>query len=318
VQFKLHDGNYAQHREGAFYETSSIADLPRMPKVSVLIRSIGRRRLARQALTTVANQTYPNVEVVLVEDGPATLTNLVAEFPELQIVYVPLGKRMGRCVAGNEALERASGEYFVFLDDDDGFYADHLEQLVRAVLTTGQKVAYSWAFEVPTRYALDGERVLEEGPYASVFKDEFSWLELFHHNYLPINTVLFHRSLYENCGGFDLELKNLEDWNLWVRYAVAAGPFALVPKTTAFYRVPLDPQVVIKRHADLDASLPMAFAKQEHLRLEVGVTELLDEYERLVGTKRKRTDVIGRVLDRYPVLERPAAVVYNALNRLVA
>jgi len=59
-------------------------------------------------------------------------------------------------------------------------------------------------------------------------------------NFLPIQSVLFRRRLFDDFGGIDEQIDHLEDWNLWARYA-QAGPFRLVPKTTSIYRVPGDP-----------------------------------------------------------------------------
>ena len=52
-----------------------------------------------------------------------------------------------------------------------------------------------------------------------VFPDEpFSRPAMWHHNYMPIQSVLFHRSLFEQHGGFAEDMDQLEDWNLWTRY----------------------------------------------------------------------------------------------------
>jgi glycosyltransferase involved in cell wall biosynthesis len=306
------------HREGSFYDVVPVAQLPHLPKVSVLVRSTGRPDLMEKTLRTVANQVYPNIETVLVEDGPATLHAVVDAFADLEIVYVPMGRPAGRCAAGNEALRRATGEYCIFLDEGDGFYADHLEQLIGAVLSDKCKVSYSWAFEVPTQYREDGESILREGPHRTTLKREFSHLELFHHNFLPLVSVLFHRSLFEACGGFDPELSGLEDWNLWVRFSIKSGPFKLVPKTTAFYRIPLRATDVLKEQAELDQQLEAASAKHAKLTFTASVPDLVREYERLFANPAARTDVVARVLNRFPVLRRPAAAMFNALGRLAA
>ena len=77
---------------------------------------------------------------------------------------------------------------------------------------------------------------------------------------LPIQAILFKRSLYEDLGGFDPELENLEDWNLWVRYS-ATTQFKLIPKTTSMYRTPWDIDEKSRRQVILDQYLPIAQAK---------------------------------------------------------
>lgn len=238
-QYRFLGWDFSVARGGAFHEVVPADDIPEPPKVSILIRTIGRKPMLRRALASVANQTYRNVEAVVVEDGPATLSDFVAGFEGLEIVYKPLKRNVGRCKAGNEAMRLATGEYFVFLDEDDEFYADHVEQLVLELQRSGRKAAYSTAFEVQTRYDAD-QRIVAEGAYELVHRQPFSRLRLCQANYLPILSVLFHRSLFEDHGGFDPDLDRLEDWDLWLRYAGCGHVFGFVDKTTALYRVPFD------------------------------------------------------------------------------
>jgi len=271
---------YSPVRLGVFHDCRQVLALRQKPKVSVLIRTIGRKALLSQALTTLANQTYPYLEVVVVEDGPETLQDFLSNYSNLEINYRALGENRGRCVAGNEAMAMASGEYFVFLDEDDLFFADHIEQLVVAVTSTkNAKVAYSFAFEIPSAYEQEegNQTMVSEGEYLSRFKEPFSFLRLLHHNYIPIHTLLFHHSLYKECGGFDPELDNNEDWNLWVRFAIQCRPFICVPKTTALYRVPIysdDNQV---RHERLLYYQDLARKKQAALVVTLKVGEILDQ-----------------------------------------
>ena len=97
--------DFAPMRLGAFHEVASSEALRERPLVSILVRSVGRTEQLGRALKTIANQTYDNLEVVLVEDGPATLAGFVSSFTDLAISYVPLGTRHGRCHAGNVAMQ---------------------------------------------------------------------------------------------------------------------------------------------------------------------------------------------------------------------
>lgn len=268
--------DYTPARAGAFHDISAGLSIENPPKVSVLIRTIGRKGLLAQALQSLCNQTYSNFEVIVVQDGPESLLKLLTEYQDrLNLTYKPLGESKGRCIAGNEALSLASGEYCVFLDEDDLFYADHLEQLVAAVDGEEAKVAYSFAFEVPSKLSEDGNKVLEEGEYRSHFRESFSFLRLLHGNYIPILTVLFHRSLFETCGGFDPELDHNEDWNLWVRYSMESRPFICVPKTTSLYRIPMDQDAHGSRHQTLLHYQDLAREKQASLTTTVSIEELL-------------------------------------------
>src|SRR6185503_6043849 len=141
---------YEVRRDGAFVPFRSKRENPRRdpPLVSILIRTVGRKAWLREALESVAQQTWPNVEAIVVEDGPQTSRAIVDEFRRRLVVrYFATGEKVGRARAGNLALSEARGEWLNFLDDDDLFFADHIEVLMDAVEGARVKGAYALAWE---------------------------------------------------------------------------------------------------------------------------------------------------------------------------
>ncbi|MXY54745.1 MAG: glycosyltransferase [Gammaproteobacteria bacterium] len=273
--------DFAPMRLGAFHQVTSSEDPRERPLVSILVRSIGRQEQLRRALTTIANQTYGNLEVVLVEDGPATLAGLVNSLTDLAINYVPLGTRHGRCHAGNVAMQAASGQYLGFLDEDDELFADHVEQLVACLASTGARAAYSTAFEVPTEWN-ERHEIVREGPCEVVFDRPFTFIELSVRNFMPTCCVLFERSLYKECGGFDLALDRQEDWNLWLRFAMHAGRFARIRKTTSLYRVPLPEDDRASRQKAMLQYYEKARASHQDVVFALPAEELSADYRTLL------------------------------------
>lgn len=245
--------DYGPRREGVFYALSALPTRGNLPLVSILIRTVaGRSGKLKEAVQSVLNQTYPRIEIVVVEDGGSANRGLLAEIasrnPAIQVIYQALPK-LGRCQAGNAALELAHGEYLCFLDDDDLLYADHVEVLFNKLCDQPDLVAaYALAFETRTQVISNEPWQYIEISHATPYRQHFSRGLLLIQNYLPIQSILFKRSLYEKCGGFDPELDNLEDWNLWVRYAMQ-GDFALVEKTTSLYRVPASSREANRRRS---------------------------------------------------------------------
>ena len=281
--------NFAPTRLGAFHVVTPFPDLDQYPVVSVLVRTIGRKAQLERALRTIANQTYRPLEALVVEDGPPTVEDVIDRFPGLDIVYRALGENRGRCVAGNTAMELASGSYLCFLDEDDELFADHVEQLVACLRDSDARVAYSTAFEVRTEWD-DNHEIVREGTREVVFNRPFTYVELCHRNIMPICCVLFERTLFQECGGMDPALDNQEDWDLWVRYAAHAGPFAHIEKTTALYRVPMVHQQVGARQEALERYYAIAREKHRRLGLSLNAGQIGSEYEQLV---EEYTDTLG-------------------------
>lgn len=245
--------DYEQTRQGAFYENI----LPSGQKlVSVLVRTCGRPDVLRETLRSLQRQTYRNFEVVVVEDGPETArTMLREEFSDLRIVYQATGERVGRCRAGNLALQMATGDYFNFLDDDDLFFADHIETLVSELERHPEiRIAYTLAFDTPIQVLSRSPYRYRTLGYRSTVHEAFNRLKLLHHNLFPLQAVMFCREVYESQGGFDESLTVLEDWDLWVRYATRYA-FRYVEKTTSIYRTPAEPAADAARQLQLDEAL---------------------------------------------------------------
>jgi GT2 family glycosyltransferase len=325
--FRMWD--YVMAREGAFYEypnasQSAIVQAKNnntLPLVSVIMRTMpGRGGKLKEAIASVASQTYSHIELVVVEDGGQDNQSAKPQIEALQksgrihsVKYLPLSK-VGRCEAGNSALEAATGQLCSFLDDDDLFYADHLEVLVNAWLSNQKLGAvYSLAYEVRTEVISEEPWVYKDVLHNLIHRQVFNRGIMWHHNYLPIQSVLFQRKLYLDYGGFDLSLENLEDWNLWVRYSLKYD-FLLIPKVTSLYRVPNDVEKALQRQLVLNDYYAKALARNSELKVELSPTEIIQIAQEL----NRQNNVIGvaspllkRIVLRLPGIKS----VYHLLIR---
>ncbi|MDA0978826.1 MAG: glycosyltransferase, partial [Proteobacteria bacterium] len=260
--FAFRGWDYDIVRNGAFHELPEPVEQP--PLVSVITRSYrGRDSLLLECLQSVAHQTWGNIEHVIVEDGGASLADTIAAFeaqyPGARVAYYPLPKG-GRCETGNRGLELAKGEYLMFLDDDDLLFSDHLEICLAELAKDPELGAvYALAWEVETEFQ-DGHYEEKSHGTPDIFHQAFDREVLLDHNFIPIQSIVFRRSLYEQHGGFDPDLDNLEDWNLWIRYSTHSD-FRLVGKTTSMFRTPWDLEEKARRQQVLDEYLPVAREK---------------------------------------------------------
>lgn len=268
--------DYAPIRDGAFY----VNEFPEeKPLVSIIVRTCGRPAVLRETLISLRHQTYPNMEVVIVEDGEATAKDMIdKEFADLNIRYHATGDKVGRSKAGNIAMEMAGGKYLNFLDDDDLFYADHVEVLVKTIEREKARAAYAFGFETPIEVHSKDPYRYTVFTYNGIHKQRFNRIMLCHHNFIPIQCIMFEKSLFGQYGGLDETLDSLEDWDLWVRYAQYTS-FASVAKTTSIYRVPHNRKIDAKRQKELDDALTVVREKHKGYSQTVSAYDIAMLYQ---------------------------------------
>lgn len=103
------------------------------PLVSVFIPTFNRKTLLTRAVNSVLEQSYQNVEILVVDDGSTDGTIEYMESLQIEhknIVFIKNESNSGACVSRNKAIEVASGEFILGLDDDDYFEIDRISDFV--------------------------------------------------------------------------------------------------------------------------------------------------------------------------------------------
>ena len=264
AKFPFRGYDYELIRDGAFWQAKPFALESSVPKITVITRTYrGRGVFLKQAMQSVFNQTYPNIELVVAEDGGNSQLELVESISKCAPANVAVkflaNEKIGRSGVGNAAMAIAQGKYFMFLDDDDLLFSDHVETLMQCLSADpALDAAYSLAFEVATRVNDDKTHYVEELFYTPpVFRQPWDYEVMQRHNFIPIQSIMFKKELYQRWGGFDLELDQLEDWNLWLCYGYEAN-FRYIEKTTSLFRTPAESSVRADRHALLHNAYEMA------------------------------------------------------------
>ena len=204
------------------------------PLVSVIVRTKDRPSLLANALKSIAQQTYANLEIIVVNDGGQDVRDVVnALAGNIPVVYIHHEKSKGRSAAANSGLKAAHGSYLNFLDDDDVFYPNHVEGLVSYLLAKEAKVAYSSVLNVyfngPPN--MPENRAKEE----LIFNFDFDPDRLLFENYIPLMSILFSRDVLPRVESFCDDMVLFEDWDFLVRIS-RHFTFHHIDKVTAEYR----------------------------------------------------------------------------------
>lgn len=210
-----------------------------VPLVSIVIRSMGRPTLA-DALDSVALQTYPHIEVVVVNargDGHGVLAPACGDYP---LRLVSRNAPLPRSRAANVGLSEARGDYLMFLDDDDLLLPPHVAALVEALRRDGKALAAYGGIRLVAR---DG------GDAAVAMNEDFDRSKLMQGNFMPIHAVLFSAELPRRGCRFDESLDHYEDWDFWLQ-AARHTDFLHVDNIGGLYRALGESQVGLRADRD--------------------------------------------------------------------
>ena len=183
------------------------------PLVSAIITTHNRVDLLPRALDSVVVQTYPNIEIIVVDDGSTDETSSVVESyqQEISINYIRLDDSVGACRARNTGIKAASGMFVAGLDDDDQWHRKRIEKLLED---------YSDEYS-----AVTSDVVMVRPKSTAVWKKpKLIDLESLRYTNLVGNQVLVRRSRLLEVGMFDAGLEAAQDYDLWIRLCKAFGP----------------------------------------------------------------------------------------------
>ncbi|WP_199453853.1 glycosyltransferase family 2 protein [Marinobacter sp. bablab_jr008] len=201
------------------------------PLVSVVIATYNMGQYLPLAIDSVLNQTWTNLEVVVVDDGSEddTREQMKKYGGDPRVRYIPTENK-GQPQAKNRGLQEAKGDFIAFCDADDLWQPHKLEVQIPCFDNEDVGVVYSEVSYIDQH----GEPVDKETPYerySGVVTDK-----LVIKNFVPFGTAVIRRSCMEEDGAFDEDLPMGIDWDLWLRYSMN-WQFQYVPDKTYTYRI---------------------------------------------------------------------------------
>lgn len=200
------------------------------PLVSVIIPAYNAERTIGAALTGALTQTYPRVEVIVVDDGSTDRTKSVCEAYRdlITFVSVPNG---GTASARNTALELATGDFVALCDADDILLPPHVSTALDAWTAAGggRRFVHGDALMLTAGGIAHGRTVFP-APTPPAARQRIGILEA---NFVSIFAVA-PRQMMRELGGF--ADRYLEDWDLWTRAIFAGWEVVPQPAPHALYR----------------------------------------------------------------------------------
>jgi glycosyltransferase involved in cell wall biosynthesis len=202
-----------------------------LPLVSVIIPTYNTATYISAAVDSVLTQTYSPLEVIVVDDGSTDNTaDVLGRYADkIRYLYQP---NSGPAAARNRGFSEAHGEFIAFLDADDWWTSDKLEQQI-PILLANPNIGLVHADVV----YIDGNtgRWFERDRPRPNFIGK-CYTRLLYGNAISTSTVVLRRECLENLGPFDNHIPaGVEDYELWMRIA-RRYEFGYIPRSLATYR----------------------------------------------------------------------------------
>lgn len=217
------------------------------PTVTVIVPSYNHGAFLQATLDSIHAQTWPQLEVIVVDDGSTDDTLNILEPWRERGVRVVRQDHQGASAARNRGIELASGEFIAFLDSDDLWPRTDMIEAALALFAADPEIGWTFgdaqAFEQTggVMSFIDAPYLLAGGYYAtpittaerrSVTPGDLCNNDRF---FIPTGTLLIRKRCFDEVGGFDAGLKMFEDTDMWMR--LLRYPLAFFPSVLLLRRV---------------------------------------------------------------------------------
>jgi len=226
--------------KGTVIYESGVAELRKaasLPRVSIVVPTHNMARYLPVALDSALGQDYPNIEILVVDDGSTDETAEVIR-PYLPHIRYFRQEQKGVAAARNLALKLAQGEYVRFLDADDALSTDALYTQVDLLCQYPQvALVHGPAHVIDSDGKVQG---LRRSPLpntdVTVVPSAQAFRRLLRGCDICASTVMVRMTALQRVGPFQQESVPGEDWDMWLRFA-AYYDQAYIPKPLGYYRI---------------------------------------------------------------------------------
>lgn len=255
------------------------------PLVSVYLPTKNRCSLIGRAILSVMNQDYPNIELIIVDDGstdstPEYLSDFAEKYSNIAIKRFETSQ--GACAARNWAINHASGEFVTGLDDDDYFLPHRISSLIDAYQDKYAFICSSSIWDYGKR-----RKIIDSSPLEITLHAQLNYNE-------ATNQILVKRERVLELKGFDTTFLSCQDYDLWTRLIINYGnalrissPTYYINDTSNTQRMihsdngKLGYQQFLAKHRKLMTPLNLAnqrFMQIRRLKQKLTIQELLSQW----------------------------------------
>ncbi len=188
-----------------------------MPEVSVIIPTYQRIDKISPTISSVLNQSFSDLEIIIVNDGEddKSLLEILDNFNDHRIHYLRNQRKKGSNGTRNTGFHNANGRYIAFLDDDDIWYPDKIQKQINKFNESSKDIGVVYCGYEIISTSTDGYTInIFPHRKGNISEDIISG------NFIGSPTPLIKKDLLNEAEPYDENLKSAQDWDLWIGLSV--------------------------------------------------------------------------------------------------
>jgi glycosyltransferase involved in cell wall biosynthesis len=202
-----------------------------MPAVSVIIPAYNREAFIERAVSSALSQTFPDMEVIVVDDGSSdgTARKIAALVrSDERVRYLRHEENRGAQAARNSGIREATGAFIAFLDSDNEWLPHKLERQMALFANCGERLGVVFA-----GYREISHDQSDQWEYIPRIKGEV-YRAILEQSCIEMNTIIVRRDVIERAGLCDERIRAFQEWDLCIRLA-RCSEFDCVPEALVRY-----------------------------------------------------------------------------------
>jgi glycosyltransferase involved in cell wall biosynthesis len=180
---------------------------------SIITPVYNREETISKAITSVLEQTFADFEMLIIDDGSTDATlEMVQSFSDNRIKIMKTPKNDGAAAARNLGIQAANGSYISFLDSDDFYQPDFLQESFNILEKSSEKIGFMW-----TGLLWNENNTIKQEFWEPKFNTS-SYITFLNSLHIGTNSgITVKREVFDVCGYFDENLKAAEDTDFFLR-----------------------------------------------------------------------------------------------------
>lgn len=198
---------------------------------SVVIPLYNKELSIKNTIQSVLNQSYQNFEIIVINDGSTDESAKIVETISDERIRLIQQKNQGVSAARNRGIQEASNEWIAFLDGDDIWSQEHLQEITIMMKKFPEEKIFVTSFEYS-----DKRSMFRHPRNEKTFKIDNYFKEAIKEDLMWTSIVVVHKNCFKEIGKFNEKLNRGEDLDLWARLA---RKYQIIKsqKITAIYRI---------------------------------------------------------------------------------